>query len=172
MKRWDAFFLRIAEAVAIQSLCLNRQIGAVLARGKRIISTGYNGPPEGIPPCVDRLQTHPAYNKVYKQDATNYIPVGPLPFCPRRCLNLGHGEGREWCPAVHAEVNAIANAARLGLRTKGSTLYLTCGIPCKNCLGVIINSGVDEVVCTSLDAHDDLTHWLLSFPTLRIRTYE
>jgi dCMP deaminase len=165
MSRWDSFFLRIAEAAAMQSLCLNRQIGAVLVRDKRIISTGYNGPPEGVPECSRRPDTDPLYEVALGLEEWS----GEV--CPRRVLGQGHGEGREWCPATHAEVNAIINAARMGVSSAGATLYLTCGVPCKNCLSSIINAGIIEVVCTSFVHHDKLTSWILTFSKLRIRTY-
>ena len=165
MNRWDQHFLRIAIEVSAQSHCLNRQIGAVIVRDKRIISTGYNGPPEGVPPCEYRPDVHPAFAAA----------LGDTPWtgelCPRRVLGQGHGAGREWCPATHAEVNAVVNAARVGVPTKEATLYLTCGLPCKNCLSVVINAGIAEIVCTSFEAHDGLTQWILTFSRLRIRTY-
>jgi len=166
MNRWDSFFLRISLDVAEQSLCLNRQIGAVIVKDKRIISTGYNGPPEGVPPCADRAKTDPRFAKKAN------LEVMQLGECPRRLLGLGHGAGREWCPATHAEVNAIVNAARQGVPTMGATMYLTCGLPCKNCLSTVINAGIAEIVCTSFAAHDDLTNWILTFSKLRVRTYE
>jgi dCMP deaminase len=170
MTRWDAYFRKIAEASAEQSLCLNRKIGAVVVRNKRIIAAGYNGPPEGVPPCADRFNTDGAFAKEYRrQQAADEIAEEG---CPRRILGLGHGKGREWCPATHAEVNAIVNAARMGVSTEGAQMYLTCGLPCKNCLSTVINAGISEIICTSYDAHDDLTHWILLFAKLRIRTYE
>lgn len=169
MNRWDSFFFKVAAAAAEQSLCLNRQIGAVLVRNKRIIATGYNGPPEGVPPCINRFDTDPAFAKEYRRQQQSDEIMEEL--CPRRILGLGHGKGREWCPATHAEVNAVVNAARMGVSSEGASLYLTCGLPCKNCLSVIINSGITEVVCTSFEAHDDLTNWILTFSKLRVRTY-
>jgi dCMP deaminase len=165
MNRWDVFFYKIANAAAEQSLCLNRKIGAVLVRNKRIIATGYNGPPEGIPPCSIRPKTDPRFAAV-----VDMIWTGEE--CPRRAIGLTHGEGREWCPATHAEVNAVVNAARQGVSSEGASLYLTCGLPCKNCLSVIINAGIAEVVCTSYEEHDVLTKWILTFSKLKIRTYE
>ncbi len=168
MNRWDAFFYKIATAVAEQSLCLNWQVGAVLVRNKRIIATGYNGPPDGVPPCRNRIDTDPAYRKLW--EAIDVPWSGTM--CPRRVLKLGHGEGRELCPAAHAETNVILNAARMGVCVEGSSMYLSCYIPCKSCLSNIINAGISEIVCTSLGTHDDLTQWILTFSRLRIRTYE
>ena len=165
--RWDKFFLRIAETVAEQSLCLNRRIGAVLVRQKRIIATGYNGPPEGITSC----RTRPEGDLVFSK-ASGLLPGTILEECPRRYLGLGHGEGRQWCPATHAEVNAIVNSARVGVSCAGAVMYLTCGVPCKNCFSVILNAGIREIVCTSMKVHDELTPWLLANSTITIRTYQ
>lgn len=162
----DDFFLRMAILVAQRSKCLNRQIGGVLVRDQRIIATGYNGPPTGIPHCSTRPATHEEYAaRLGDVEWTGTV-------CPRRVIGQGHGEGREWCPAIHAEANIIINAARMGVATAGATIYLSCGTPCKNCLGVLINAGIAEVVVTSFDVHDDLSNWLLKRSSLRLRTYD
>ena len=74
---------------------------------------------------------------------------------------------------MHAEVNAIVNAARLGVSPIGATLYLTCEIPCKDCFGVIINAGIAEVVVAKLERYDYLSGWMLTTGrhTLRVRDY-
>lgn len=147
---WDKYFLHIAEMVRRQSKCYSRQIGAVLVRDKSIISTGYNGVARGIPHCEARNPN--------EQRA-----------CPRWVQGYSSGEGLHLCLAAHAEVNAILNAARMGVCTKGATLYCTCGIPCKNCLGALINAGIVEIVCTSGDYYDDLSPWLLENSDIKVR---
>ena len=143
---WDEYFKNLSYVVASNSKCLSRHIGAVLVQNKAVISTGYNGPPRGIPPC-------------------------PGPKCPRTTLGFLSGEGLHLCPATHAEANCIAQAAMNGVVTKGATMYVTCGVPCKNCLALIINAGIKEVVCTSLDWYDSLSPFIVEHSNLIIREY-
>lgn len=122
-KRWDKYFLLICESVASKSSCLSRQIGAVIVRDNSIVSTGYNGPARGYP--------HHTGAK-----------------CPRHDKGYKSGEGLHECPAGHAEVNAIANAARLGTNVSGCALYLNTNYPCKDCMITIVNAGIKEVIAS------------------------
>ncbi len=128
------YYLSIAEAVSKRSKCLSRQIGAVIVKDDAIISTGFNGPPRGVKHCAT--------------------------ICPRKAKGYLSGEGLELCPATHAEANAIVQAAKSGVSTQGATMYLTCGVPCKNCLGLIINSGIYLVYCTTRDLYDDMSKFI------------
>ena len=96
------------------------------------------------------------------------------PLCPRYTHGFKSGQGVEFCPAAHAERNALINAARHGIRTAGATMYMSCPVPCKDCATEIINAGVVEVVCTSLDYYDEVSRMLfmLASQTLLLRTYE
>jgi len=135
---WDLYFRTICDTVASKSPCLSRQIGAILVRDKSIVSTGYNGPPRGVDHCADQ------------------IPFGEGLQCPRHAAGYASGEGLHLCPATHAEMNCIVNAARLGVSTLGTTLYMNCIIPCMECLKVLINAGVEEIVV------DDTTFYSLN----------
>lgn len=162
---WDSYFLNTCETIAMRSHCLSRQIGALLVRDNIIISTGYNGPPRGIPHCgVDRLKSDTALLDTYHIIGSE--------MCPRQILGYKSGEGLHLCPAVHAEDNCISNAARIGVSTIGSTIYMSCNMPCKDCLKKIINAGIVEIVCVSLDAYDELSKWLLQESDIKIRVYE
>lgn len=147
---WDKYFLQIARVVGTQSKCYSRQIGTVLVRDKSIITTGYNGPPRDVPHCEER--------NLSKQK-----------ICPRQLADYESGEGLHLCVAAHAEVNALLNAARMGVCTKGATLYCDCGIPCKNCLIALINAGIEEIVCTSGEYYDVLSPWLLEHSNIEVR---
>ena len=145
---WDLYFRNICDAVASKSPCHSRQIGAILVRDKSIVATGYNGPPRGVPHCD--------------------------PECPRKALGYASGEGLHLCPATHAEVNCIVNAARLGVSTLGTSLFMNCILPCIECLKVLINSGVTEVVVddtTPYSTNRDLVHRLLINRPLIIRRF-
>ena len=123
MDKWDKRFMEMAGFVATWSSCYqpNRQIGAVIAKDKRIITTGYNGAGAGIKSCKERGE------------------------CLRRTLNIPSGTRAELCYAIHAEQNAIIQAAKLGVSIDGATLYCTHQ-PCVICAKMIINSGIKRVV--------------------------
>ncbi len=117
---WDNYFMKIAEIVSERSTCLRRKVGAVLVKEKRILATGYNGAPTGLPHCEE---------------------VG----CVRQKLNIPSGERHELCRGLHAEQNAILQAAYHGVSIKGSKLYITCH-PCSVCAKMIINAGIEEII--------------------------
>ena len=118
--RWDDYFMDITHFVATRSTCLRRHVGAVLVRDKRILSTGYNGAPSGIDHCLE---------------------VG----CLREQLGIPSGERHELCRALHAEQNAIIQAALHGVGIKGATLYCT-NLPCIICSKMLINSGIRKII--------------------------
>ena len=137
---WDLHFMREAKLWASRSKCLSRKIGAVLVKDKHVIATGYNGPPSGVPHCdyriVDMANKSAPYVDYFVDDT-----------CPRRRLGFKSGEGMEHCVAVHAEINPIMQAAKMGISTEGATLYAYCGTPCVNCMKEIIQAGIKRVVC-------------------------
>ena len=127
---WDHYFHDICKSVAKKSPCLSRKIGAILIRDHSIVSTGYNGPPRGVPHC--------GYERIMKDEALASEMIDweeldqkkyPMPSewkttCPRKLLGYESGTHMELCPAVHAESNAVINAARNGVSTLGCTLYM------------------------------------------------
>ena len=143
----DIQFMRLARAVAESSRCSSRQIGAVLVYDGSVVSTGFNGSPRGSSLCQDRWKP-----------------------CPRRELGYGSGEGTEHCSAVHAEVNAIVQAARNGISTRGTTMYAYCCQPCKGCMGTVINAGVSRLVHLELPVYDELSGVLLEESDIAVST--
>jgi len=146
-RSWDIHFMREAKLWAARSKCLSRKIGAVLVKGTHVIATGYNGPPSGVPHCDCR------------DDTGRYVGEGIIlatadgkrvDTCPRKRMGFKSGEGMEHCVAVHAEINPIMQAAKMGISTVGTTLYCYCGTPCHNCAKEIIQAGIKRVVCTFL----------------------
>ena len=123
MDKWDKRFMEMAHHVADWSSCYqeNRHVGAVIVKDKRILTTGYNGAGSGITSCKDRGE------------------------CLRRKLDIPSGTRQEICYAVHAEQNAIIQAARTGISVDGATLYCTHQ-PCVICAKMIINSGIKKVI--------------------------
>ena len=168
---WDGYFLKIAKAVGENSKCLSRQIGAILVRDKSIISTGYNGPPRGVPHCSERYACDRfLISELERREGKDVL--WNTRVCPRKQIGYTSGEGLELCVASHAEVNCINNAARQGIQTNGSTMYLSCSIlPCKNCLCEIINAGIREVVVVEYRPYDRTSLFLIEHSGLSIRTY-
>lgn len=117
---WDEYFKQLTEVVATRSTCLRRSVGALIVRDKRILATGYNGAPSGLPHCLD---------------------VG----CLRDEQGIPSGERQELCRGLHAEQNAIIQASLHGVSIRGGTIYITLA-PCVTCAKMIINSGIVRVV--------------------------
>lgn len=109
----------ITRLVAQRSTCLRRQVGAIIVKEKKILTTGYNGAPSGTAHCLD---------------------VG----CLREKIGIPSGERHELCRGLHAEQNAIIQAAQHGISIKGSILYSTIQ-PCSLCAKMIINAGITAV---------------------------
>jgi dCMP deaminase len=116
---WDTYFMQIAELVASRSTCLRRAVGAVIVKNKRVLATGYNGAPAGIRHCAET-------------------------GCLREQLKVPSGERHELCRGIHAEQNAIIQAASHGVCINGADLYCT-NLPCSICTKMIINAGLQTV---------------------------
>lgn len=168
--RWDEYFLRICGAVASNSKCMSRQIGAVLVRDNSVVATGYNGPPRGIPHCGEERLKYDKY-LLERLSRTLEPAIIDASVCPRRMLGYKSGEGLDWCTAAHAERNTICNAAWLGISTHGATLYMNDQTPCKNCLIELINAGVKEVVVTNLTPYDQHSEFLMTYSKMLIRQF-
>ena len=117
---WDEYFMEFAELARERSTCLRRKVGAVIVKDNRIMATGYNGVPTGIRHCEEA-------------------------GCLRAQLNVPSGQRHELCRGLHAEQNAIIQAAHLGQSIAGGTLYCTTQ-PCVICTKMIINAGIKRVV--------------------------
>ena len=132
---WDDYFLDIVGIVANRATCIRRRVGAALVRDRRILSTGYNGAPSGLRHCME---------------------IG----CLRERMNIPSGERHELCRGLHAEQNAIIQAALHGVGVNGATLYCT-NHPCIICAKMIINAGIDRIVIKD-DYRDDLAEEMLA----------
>jgi dCMP deaminase len=116
---WDEYFAKISRQVAERSTCLRRKVGAVLVRDKRILATGYNGAPSGVKHCIE---------------------VG----CLRESRGIASGERHELCRGLHAEQNAIIQAALYGIAIEGASIYCTHQ-PCVLCAKMLVNAGIREI---------------------------
>ena len=161
MNRWNLYYYNMACVVASNSQCYSRKIGAVLVKDKSIIATGYNGPARGIPQCDCRQ---------IRDGKNTYLPREDR-ICPRRAHNYPSGKGLHMCIAEHAERNCIANAARHGVCTKDSHIYLTCEIPCSNCLTLLINAGITSITVTKLNFYDQNGGYIIKHSNLTVQDY-
>lgn len=116
---WDAYFMQIAHLVKTRATCPRRSVGAVLVKDRRIVATGYNGAPRGISHCPEG---------------------GPEHDWPLGCMRAGH-----CIRSLHAEQNALLQAAMIGVPCEGTTMYVTCQ-PCNACAKMIINAGIVKVI--------------------------
>jgi len=117
---WDDYFMKIAEDVATRATCIRRRVGAVIVKDKWIISTGYNGVPANITHCTKDT-------------------------CLRTKYNVPSGERHELCRGLHAEQNAIIQAALHGVSINGAVIYVTTQ-PCSICTKMLINSGIRKFI--------------------------
>ena len=117
---WDEYFIAITKQVATRSTCLRRKVGAIIVNDKRILTTGYNGAPKGVKSCLE---------------------IGK---CMRQELGVPSGQRHEICRALHAEQNAIIQAAYHGVKIEGSDIYSTTQ-PCVLCAKMLINAGIKKI---------------------------
>lgn len=172
IRTWDEYYYNICEQVGKNSKCFSRHIGTVLVRDKTIISTGYNGPPRGVQPCDLRWRTDESLVEAFKEKfGREPIKEDFSGKCPRQAMGFVSGEGLQWCVAGHAERNALIQAAREGICTKHTTLYMSCGIPCTPCLVEIINAGVEEIVVTKMQVYDISAQYLVDNSDLKVRVF-
>jgi dCMP deaminase len=133
----DQYYLNIAKEVSQRGTCFRAKYGAVILKGDQIVATGYVGAPRGTKDCFERG------------------------YCLRDKLKIPHGTQYEICRSAHAEMNAIINAARAGVSLLGGTLYFYAengktgekvdAFPCYICKKMIINAGLDRIVCSKKD---------------------
>ena len=136
--------MRLAYLVATRSTCTRRHVGAVIVKDKRVLTTGYNGPPRGLAHC----------------DKTG---------CLRENLNIPSGERHELCRGLHAEQNAIIQAAVYGVSIKNALIYVT-NHPCVVCSKMLINAHITEIVYSE-GYPDDLAKLMLLESGIRVRQY-
>lgn len=141
-KSKDVYFAEIADLVSSRSTCLRNHVGAVIVKDSQILSTGYNGAPKGLPHCDE---------------------VG----CIREKLGVKPGERHELCRGLHAEQNAIIQAAYHGVSVKDAKIYCTTK-PCSICTKMIINAGIQEIIYIE-EYNDELAAQLIEESDLILR---
>lgn len=118
--KWDEYFLKMAALIAERATCHRHHVGAVIVRGKKVLTTGYNGAGKGLPDCLE---------------------LG----CKKNKEGIASGISSERCRGIHAEQNAIIQAANSGENIDGATLYCT-HTPCMMCAKELHNAGIKEVI--------------------------
>ncbi|MCL4312265.1 MAG: cytidine/deoxycytidylate deaminase family protein [Candidatus Thermoplasmatota archaeon] len=141
---WDEYFMRMAYLAASRSNCTRRKVGAVIVRDNNVLATGYNGPPSHTVNC-------------------------DIVGCIRDELNVPSGERHELCRGLHAEQNAIIQAAVNGSSIKGSKIYITTH-PCVVCSKMIMNSDIEEIIFAE-GYPDDLAELMLLESNIKIRKF-
>jgi len=140
----DTYFMHMAELVASRSTCLRRKVGAVVVKEKRVLTTGYNGAPKGLEHCS-------------------------VAGCVRMNNHIESGTRHELCRGVHAEQNAVIQAAYFGVSIKNSTIYTT-NFPCVMCAKILVNAGIREIVYKD-DYIDELSKELLEESNVMVRQH-
>ena len=146
--KWDHRFMEMAQLVSTWASCYQeeRKVGAVIVKDKRVMTTGYNGAPAGVSTCVERGE------------------------CLRKKLGIPSGTRHEMCYAVHAEQNAIIQAAKVGVSTEGATIYITLQ-PCVICAKMLVNAGITRIVHRG-ESPDPLSQSILAEAGIEIMAME
>ena len=142
---WDEYFIKLAHEVSSRTTCMRRAVGAVIVKENRILATGYNGVPRGMRHCDE---------------------VG----CLRDQLGVPSGQRQEICRGLHAEQNAIIQAARYGIDISDSKIYITTQ-PCITCAKMLINAGITEIIYTD-PYPDELSLGMLDEAGINYRVFE
>ncbi|MBR1870497.1 MAG: cytidine/deoxycytidylate deaminase family protein [Kiritimatiellae bacterium] len=143
---WDEYFMGIADVVSRRANCSRRKVAAVIVKDNHILSTGYNGTPRGVENCFSG-------------------------GCARCAGKTPSGKNLEECRCVHAEQNAICQAAYYGVSTAGATIYITIS-PCLTCAKLIINAGIREVVYGGDYAFGEDVKEMFNEAGVKFRKYE
>lgn len=141
---WDEYFMKLANEVATRTTCMRRAVGAVIVKDNRILATGYNGVPSGLAHCAQ---------------------VG----CLRQELGIPSGQRNEICRGLHAEQNAIIQAAKYGPLINGAKIYVNTQ-PCVVCAKMLINAGIEEIVYQN-PYPDELAMSLLKEAGTKVRVF-
>ncbi len=147
MKRpsWDDYFIKLTQDVSERATCVKRQVGALIVKDKRILATGYNGVPKGFKHCDE---------------------VG----CVRKEMGLPSGQRHELCRGLHAEQNAIVQAAVHGVKIEGATIYCNYQ-PCVICVKMLINANIKKIVYAG-GYPDELAQKMLKESKIQVVKYE
>jgi dCMP deaminase len=139
---WDTYFLKITADVSERATCVKRRVGAIIVKNNRILSTGYNGAPKGFAHCTEAT-------------------------CIRQQMGLPSGQRHELCRGLHAEQNAIIQAAVHGVSIEGGTMYCNYQ-PCAICVKMIINAGIKKLVYTG-GYPDELAQEMMKTSALEVK---
>ena len=156
----------LAEAAAANSRCLSRKIGAVaISISGHVLSVGYNGPHESLTSCDQRLAVDPHLRETLGLISPNIDLTEAADKCPRQLTGYLSGDMLSVCPGIHAEIQCIINNQS---RTPIHRMYLTCGIPCHNCLAAIMEANISYLHVTGFDFYDEESKYMLSCSDIKV----
>jgi dCMP deaminase len=141
---WDEYFMKLAKEVQTRTTCLRRPVGSIIVKDKRILATGYNGVPTGLRHCKET-------------------------GCLRQQLGVPSGQRHEICRGLHAEQNALLQAARYGINIEGASIYVTTQ-PCVVCAKMLINAGIKEIIYEN-PYPDKLSMEMLNESGIKVRVF-
>lgn len=173
---WDTYFMEMAEHVSTRATCDRKHVGAVLVQDKRIIATGYNGSIPGVPHCDDPEEFWQCSkcHKKFDTEPHGYHDISCAGYAIRKMIG-GHDMDEGHCVrTIHAEVNAIAQAALLGIATKDTVLYCNT-MPCWNCFKTVVSAGIKEIVYRDVyrpEKHGRVGEAAKHIPGLVLRQFE
>ena len=142
---WPDYFMNITYLVRERSTCLRRKVGAIAVKDRHILATGYNGAPSGVRHCLET-------------------------GCLREQMGIPSGQRHEICRGLHAEQNAIIQAARYGINITGASIYVNTQ-PCIVCAKMLINAGIDEIVYQN-PYPDELAMSMLEEAGMKLRVFD
>jgi len=172
----DLFYFNFCNDVAKKSKCHSKKIGAVLVIDDTIVCTGVNGPAKGIPECSSRIEKDPVLTEVIKKYRISEERIRHAIIvnqCPRELFGFTNGQGLEYCNALHAEMNCLLSATKMGISTKGGILYISNNqAPCAQSFSSCIQAGIKEIVLIKIQFKDPTIQWCLNNSDILVREFE
>lgn len=152
---WDAYFMAIAQQVATRATCDRKHVGAIIVRERTILATGYNGSVRGMDHCDDvgHMMEGDGPDRELNEAIANVCGIGQAALVIKLLVERSHPH---CVRTVHAEANAIAQAAKNGVRIEGASIYVTAS-PCWGCFKLIANAGIAAIYFGELYRDERIT---------------
>lgn len=171
----DKYFYDLCTSVAQKSKCHTKKVGSVLALDDITVCTGVNGPAKGLPECSERLIHDEILLEILKNYGINESKIKSSIItkkCPREVMGFVGQQGLEYCNAIHAELNCLLSATRMGVPTNGGTLYSSNDeAPCAQCFSACIQAGIVEIVVVKAVMIDSTIQWCMDNSDILVREF-
>lgn len=172
----DKYFYDLCNSVSQKSKCHTKKVGAILALDGITVCTGVNGPAKGIPECSNRLIYDETLLKVIRDYGISEEKIKTSIItkrCPREVMGFVGQQGLEYCNAIHAELNCLLSATRMGVPTEGGTLYIANDeAPCAQCFSACIQAGIIEIVVIKAVMVDPTIEWCINNSDILVREFD